>query len=430
MEIIIGLIVIYLIYRIVKGLSSNKKPREAPEITVRFEASGPVGYRSESERYERPSGKPAKWYGTGQSVRVQGYDITGGLIYVGETLLDLHGFDNDACLINPKLTVTISEPWEGGEEMGYWPQYGRIPAQCRGAYLNWLACGRSEPEANIGYVFLFFYGIERRMFVDGQKGGVSESERSEMINEVIRLLKIYGNNRSFRGYASNFLAMEWVLYRSDRPIPDYLDFNDRYCSEPFQVVLAQYVAAGTPIPADVGLQWMILHPEFGLRTPARRCAKEFRELFVRRYKQQFGDGMLVKPNKTPLKLEYRAASPSIRSDLKFKIPDLPNPFILTAPLKKLSTLAEECTVELEPYSRFLGRKDNQSNSLAALALLPKELISQNPVAEKAQAQFAQFCAGGPGLISVDGLYASFGEKAPPQLGKRESESLAALVEGI
>lgn len=430
MELIIGLIVIYVIYRIVKGLSSNKNDPKNQEITVRFEVSGPGGHRSKFESYERPSGKPAKWYGKDQSVRIQGYNITAGLIYVGETLLDVHGYDNDACLINPKLTATLSEPWEGGEEMGYWPQYGRIPAKCRGAYLKWLAGGRSEPEANIGYVFLFFYGIERRMFVDGQKGGGSEKERSEMINEVNRLLTIYGHNRSFRGYASNFLAMEWVLYQRDSPVPDYLDFNDRYCSEPFQVVLAQLVAAGKPIPADVGLQWMILHPEFGLRTPARRCAKEFRDLFIRRYKQQFGDGLLVKPNKTLLKLEYRAASPSARGELKFKIPDLPNPFILTGPLKKLGTLAEECTVELEPYSRFLARKDNKSNSLAALALLPKELISQNPGTEKAQAHLAQFCAGGPGLISIDVLYDSFGEKAPSQLGKKESESLAALVEGM
>lgn len=430
MEVIISLIVIYMIYRILKWLSSSKEPPEPQEITVGLEGSGARKYRIEFERHDRRSAVQAKWYGAGQSVRVQGYDISGGLIYVGETLLDTHGYDNDACLIKTNLTVAYSEPWEGGEEIGYWPWYGHISARCRGAYLKWLAGGRVEPEANIGYVFLFFYGLERRLFVDGQVGGISESERSEIVNEVNRLLKIYGSNRSFRGYASNFLAMEWVLYRSDKPIPDYLDFNDRYCSEPFQVVLAQYVAAGKPIPAHVGLQWLILHPDFGLRTPARRCAKEFRNLFVHRFKQQFGDGLLVKPNKTLLKLEYRAASPSIRRDLKIRIPDLPNPFILTGPLKKLSTLAEECTVELEPYSRFLGRKENDPNSLAAWALLPKELLSQAPRAEEVQSHLAQVCAGELGLITIVALYDSLGEKAPSQLGKKESETLAALVEGM
>jgi len=91
----------------------------------------------------------------------------------------------------------------------------------------------------MGYVFLFFYGLERRLFVDGQKGSVPAAERAEIVQEVNRLLMVYGGNRSFRGYASNLLAMEWVLYQSDKPVPGYLDFNDRYCSEPFQVVLAK-----------------------------------------------------------------------------------------------------------------------------------------------------------------------------------------------
>lgn len=430
MNIIIALLIIYVFYRMLKGLSSNKKPRQVSEIKVRFDMSGPSGYRSDFERHKRPNGEPSKWYESGKSVSVQGHEIPGGLVYVGGTLLDSRGYDNDACLINPKLKVTPAEPWESGNEMGYWPQYAHIQAKCRGAYLKWLAGGRSDTKANIGYVFLFFYGLERRLLVDGQNGKVSEKERSEIIEEVRRLLKIYGSNGSFRGYASNFLAMEWVLYQSSRPVPDYIDFNDRYCSGPFQVILAQYVAAGKPIPADAALQWITLHPEFSLRTPARRCVKEFRELFACRYTQKFGNGLLIAPNKTPLKLDYRAASPSIQQGLKLKLPDLPNPFILTGPLKKLHALAEECTNELEPYSRYLGRKGNDPKSLAALALLPKELMSQAPGAGKVKACIGQVCAGGPGLISVEALYASVGEKAPPQLGKKESESLAVLAEGL
>lgn len=426
MEFIVGLFVVYVIYRIIKGLSPAKRVSKTPEITVRFEVTGSGGY----EGYERPRGKLAKWYEHGNSVTVKDYEISGGLVYAGEMMLDADGYDNDACLINPKLKVSSAEPWEAGDEMGYWPYYGRIPAKCRGAYLKWLAGGRAEPETYIGYVFLYFYGLERRLLIDGQKGEVSDKERLEIIDEVRRLLKVYGGNRSFRGYASNFLAMEWVLYQSDKPVPDYIDFSDRYCSEPFQVVLAQHVVGGNPLPVDVALQWIILHPEFGLRTPARRCAKEFRELFVRRYSDKFGEGLVVKPNKTPLKLEYRAASPSMRGDLRLKLPNLPNPFILTGPVKKLSALAEECTVELEAYSRYLGRKDNDPNSMAALALLPKELISRSPGIEQVRNRLADVCSSGPGLVTVDSLYDSLGEPPPSQLGKKECETLATLIEGL
>lgn len=426
MELIFSLFVIYVIYRIINGIYLDRRKTKVPELTVRFEFSDEDGYRD----HERPRGKPATWYENGNSVRVKDYEITNGLVYAGEVLLDIDGYDNDACLINPKLKVSSAEPWEAGDEMGYWPGYDRIPAKCRGAYLKWLAGGRVEPEAYIGYVFLFFYGLERRLLIDGQKGEVSDKERFEIITEVRRLLKVYGDNRSFRGYASNFLAMEWVLYQSDKSVPDYIDFSDRYCSEPFQVVLAQHVVGGKPLPVDVALQWIILHPEFGLRTPARRCAKEFRELFVRRYTDKFGEGLVVKPNKTPLKLGYYAASPSMRGDLKLKLPSLPNPFILTGPVKKLSALAEECTVELEAYSRYLGRKDNDPNSMAALALLPKELMSRAPGVEKVRNLLADVCVSGPGLVMIDALYDSLGEVSPSPLGKKECETLATLIEGL
>lgn len=432
MDLIIGLIIFYIIYIVVKNLTSDKEEPKQPKITI--EVSGSDGFREWSHESSQPrkkeNSKPAKWFGFGESVEIQGQHIPDGLLYIGENLRSSDGYGTDACLINPKLKATPSEPWEGGGVMGYWPQYAHIPSECRGSYLKWLAGGRSEPDAYIGYVFLFFYGLERRMFVDGQKGGISSTERSEIIQEVNRLLKIYGGNRSFRGYANNFLAMEWVLYQGSGPIPDYIDFNDRYCSEPFQVVLAQYVVEGKAIPAEVALQWFTLHPEFSLRTPARRCVSEFRQLFTCWYNQAFGDGIVIKPNKTKLKLEYRAASPSLRIDIKNQTPNLPNPFILKAPLKKIGALVEECTIKLESYSRFLGRKGNVPDSLSAIALLPSELIQQASGSKGLKSLLVQSCEDTHKLIPTAAIYESFGESVPTTIGKKEAENLAALVEGM
>ena len=416
MEFIVGLVVAYVIYRAIKGLFPTKRNQMIPKII-------------EDENYKRPCGEPAKWYGCDNSVTVKGYKISGGLVYFGEMLLDAGGYANDACLINPKLEVSSAEPWEAKDEMGYWPHYESIPAKCRGAYLKWLADGRAEPEAYIGYVFLFFYGLERRLLIDGQKDEISDKERLEIVDEVRRLLNVYGDNRSFRGYASNFLAMEWVLYQNDKPIPDYIDFNDRYCLEPFRVVLAQHVVERKPLPMDVAFQWITLHPDFRLRTPARRCAKEFRELFVYRYIDKFGEGLVIKPNKKPLKLEYQSASPSIPI-LEVKLPDLSDLFNLTDPVKKLHALAEECTIELDAYSRHLGHKDKTPNSMAALALLPKELISRSPCVKQVKNLLADICASGLGAVTMDALYGSLGESPPSQIGKKGCESLAMLIEGL
>ncbi len=433
MTVILGLVIAFVIYKIIKSLFFDEPTPPTQKTLARVELpTSPQNDRERNyrEQYERPTETHAQWYEKGKNVRVRGCNIPGGLIYVGEKLPDLLGYGNDACLIDPRLKILPPESGDTDEELGYWPQYDRLSTRGRGLYLKWLAGNRSNPETDIGYVFLFFYGLERRLLIDGQKGKVSESERSDIINEILRLLEIFGKNNSFRGYSNNLLAMEWVLYQNNKPIPSYIDFNNRYCSEPFQVVLAQYVASGKPIPAEIALMWILLRPEFGLRTPARRCAKEFGELFTHRYRNKFGDGILIKPNQTPLKLEYHAASPSMQGALSLNMPNLPNPFILTSPLKKISALVEECTSELESYSRYMGKKDVEPNRLAALSLLPKELVHQNPGVKITIDQLAQLCATGPDLIAVDALYANLGGTTPSPLGRKELESLASLVEGM
>ncbi len=429
MGLIIGLIIFYLIYRAIKKTSANnKKPLPVKtNAPVQFQIPSFNENGIDNAPQDQSRDKMAKWYNANQRISINGYDISVGLIYVGEKLPDAYGYANDACLINPKLKVSPAKAEESSNEISYWPNYGEIPASCRGVYLKWLAEGRCEPKTNIGYVFLFFYGLERRLFVDGLKNTISENERTEIVQEVIRLLNIYGENHSFRGYANNFLAMEWVFYQSEKPPPAYIDFKNRYCVEPFQVALAQYVVAGKLIPAEIALNWIMLHPEFGLRTPARRCENEFHELFTQRYKKQFGDGLLVKPNKTQLKVGYHPASPSLEHDIKHKIPALPNPFILTGPLKKISGLIEECTKELEPYSRFLAKKVNEFNSITRWALLPSELIYQIPTLEKLQLFLAQTCSNGQKLIFLNELYNNLGVKIPDQISKRELKSLIVLL---
>lgn len=432
MAFIISLLLIYVVYRIVKKISTQKELRKISEINSAIKIFEMAGHgsvnKTKADEWARVSNKGVKWYGYGQGINIQGYHIPHGLIYVGS--LSIYDSENDACIINPTLKVTSSESSETDEKMEYWSQYRYLSVKCRGAYLAWLAGGRSDPDVDIGCVFLFFYGLERRLFLDGQQTGVSKEERLKIIEEVKRLLAIYGDNRSFRGYANNLLAMEWVFHQSDQPIPSYIDFTDRYCLAPFQVILAQYVAAGKPIPSDIALQWINLHPEFGLKTPARRCAKEFKELFAHQYKQRFGDGLVIKPNKTLLKLEYRSANPSLWNILKPKATNLPHPFVLAGPLKKINALVEECTTKLEPYSRYLGRKGNDPNSWTALSLLPKELMNQTLGIDKMKTYLAQVCAEGPSIVPVVALYEKLGEKCPVSLDKRGFESLAVLIEKI
>lgn len=83
-------------------------------------------------------------------------------------------FGNDPCLVDPSKEVARQGDYTVAQ-MGYWPSYAEISSTARGAYLNWLAGGRKDPNADVGYVFLFFYGLERRAIIDGGKDRASAS---------------------------------------------------------------------------------------------------------------------------------------------------------------------------------------------------------------------------------------------------------------
>ena len=93
---------------------------------------------------------------------ISGHTIPGGMIWVGSTMA--HGYGQiDPALVNPRLPVDMRRPDWDAASVGYWPSYTDITSRQRAAYLSWLAHGRRAPGVPICYVFLFFYGLERRV---------------------------------------------------------------------------------------------------------------------------------------------------------------------------------------------------------------------------------------------------------------------------
>lgn len=295
---------------------------------------------------ERPGPGPlAQWFGATETPVVNGNGIPGGLVYVGEKLPDFSGF-NDPCLINLELRVApgtiLAEPSSAGPL-----NYGTMTAEDRGAYLSWLAGGRMDPEAPIAYVFLFFYGLERRIIVDGRRGNLSAEERAEVIAEVRKLLKIYSQSEDFCGHSMNLLAMEWAIYGNREEPPSYIDFAEPLCGEALKAVLARHAARDEPIPSERVLQWLALNPDLWKKSSADGFGDAFRELFTRRYEEKYGAGMVIHPSRSPLVVTYQGASPSLKEGLKIPIPELPDPFVISVPAVRLTTLADLAVDELE-----------------------------------------------------------------------------------
>lgn len=318
----------------------------------------------------------AKWVQSGEAFTVAGHTMPGGLIYVGTELKTPSGV-NDPCLIDPSKPVASHGDYTE-RQMGYWPSYSDIPATARRAYLNWLAGGRKDPEADIGYVFIFFYGLERRAILDAAKDDAAKKDWPIIAEELRRLLDIYGQKSgSFRSYAGSLL--DWVSL-AEHPAKAYLkpvpSFPKGYELPLYiRVALGQAAVDKAPVPAQLALAWAKLDPAICLRTPATRCSEEFDKLFVRKYQDAFGEGMALPRNRTKLKLVHRPASAGFRGfdELRLTFGETPDVTVLTAPIKKLQQVVEAATKELEPYSRFVGRNPEARHALEGLLQLPATL---------------------------------------------------------
>jgi len=412
------------------GLKSSKASKNGVEELADFRIS-PSSQQDRSP--QKRAKRQAKWIKPGESVKVGNFRIQGGFFYRGSHLNGMVGIhaEDDASLVNPSLKIDFKSPDYAGDQMGYWPRYSRISPQCRAAYIDWLASDRSDPKAYIGYVFLYLYGIERRLLIDDMNKEVSDDERKALIQELNRLKNIYGDHSSFRSYVTALLSHVWVFHhhKFDEKRDYDLFVAKRGFTSAFKYLLAETVHNGEPVDAGLALAWVRSHPEFTLRTPARRCPDEFDELFKLRYRGKFGDGLRITPNKTRLQLDYQPASASLRGYQNLKL-DLPDVSRLKGPVRKLVTLAESCTGELDQFSRFVGRPENSHSSLSSISFLPNDLIPlvSNPRFEKFRAWMRTQVSDSPGLVSTDSILQRFGEDAPLKINKKEAEMLSSLVE--
>lgn len=458
MEFIVGAIVIYVLYKLVSakptpkasGLTNtnmsastrkNNHPAASNLSSVISEEKNAqdddfatftvyTSYGREPEK--SPNTQRGRWVSEYEKLTINGRQIPRGFFYYGGVLNTLSGYGIEPSLVDEKRQALTTSFKSGSdlytdESLGYWPSYATLSKGCRGAYLDFLASDRSDPNVPIGYVFIYFYGFERRIIENKSNSSVSDQEFLAIFDEVLRLNKVFNANRSFRGYSANFLELMTLLRPAllEHRSADIPETNNGLS---FKVRLATTIANGLPVNADLALDWLKNTFEYTLKTPARRCEVEFRKLFQIRFQEKFGDGILVKPNKTKLTLSYHAASNGINS-VDLNLEDLPDPSVLKAPLNKLIPIAEQCTDELNSYSRYLGKADSSKEDIDALMLLPKELAngSDSPIIGSFKQWAEQIIADHKGLTTVQDFWSHTGLPMPKVLNKKEVDLLTNLA---
>jgi hypothetical protein len=377
-----------------------------------------------------------QWVPPGQSARVAGCNIPGGLIYIGQQLPSAIGTIEPA-LINPVLPLGNAEPNRSGYDLDPAPSYHLISPDSRAAYLAWLAGGRDPSDVPLGFVSLFFSGLERRVLVDAADDPAVRRELPAIAAEVRRLrAALVPANNSFNSRATAFLDVLDLLCAprwrpgssppSGRPPAPHLD---RWpVPMALRVAIAGFAVTSRPVPADWARSWAWYHPSLFPRTPQTRCPQEFEQLFAVRYARRFAAGLVPQAAaSSPIRIGYSPASPGIDAVVLDR-PDLPDVLEEPRATRELGALVDSVTEALTPYSRWLARTPGGHGSLASTTLLPADLLDLHPGPIRPLLTWANAHLDGKFAALVDAReFSSFWSISDPAGMSRDEANLLALI---
>jgi hypothetical protein len=307
------------------------------------------------------------------------------MVYVADAESD------EASAINRALPISKSIP-ASIQPLSYYPQYASLSPEQRRCYLEWLRANRNDEnpaKREFGYLFLFFYGVERRLLLENSQ----DRNLLRAVADLMERYSPYGRSNSLPSYTTQLLHF-WAakqgaeVYRELCPwIMSLRHGNTGY--DEINIVLADLLRTQMPMPSEIAFILAARHELSRQSVVLERVPDEFRKLFETRYNQKFSDGLMLRCGKATTEIEYRPASPTLLSLAQtqqgrhlFTI-SIPNVLATRSQFIVLSELWNSCIDDFGAYSRQKGKSGGESDHKAHAAL-PAELRTsiKHPLHEK------------------------------------------------
>lgn len=306
------------------------------------------------------------WAGNSKEIQIKNYLIPNPLLYWAAFQVG----NNEASCINLNLPIgnPVDEP-KGA--MGYWPRYSSISSDQRANYLEWLSSGRSTELSDIGYAFLFFYGLEYRALREN-------TDISVIIPEVNVLLKNYTTSNSFNSYLSSFLAYiaaQQLSFISENNFSQYFPNLLTLSYDQVLVALSWHINQNKAIPWELAYSLANTIPEAPKSVITHKLPIQFKQLFETKFISKFPGGFKIEPSVRKYKIEYRPASPSLlynyqsnSKGTRIEPVEIINPLGKKSQFNKIFSIWVETIEELKPASRKINKGDPALTSQAYHAL--------------------------------------------------------------
>lgn len=368
-----------------------------------------------------------RWIPPEEPAAVGGHAIPGGLIYLGGYLPCASGAVEPS-LINPDLPVSPSAGRHVVPVAGRELAYHLLSPAARRAYLDWQAGGRRADVAP-GLVLLFCFGIERRVLVDGDDDPAVQRDLPALTAEVRRLrIRYAGGGAPLREALDHLLDLLTLLATPGTAATTPAPVLDEPTTMAVRIALARFAVASCPVPAAWARAWIRQHPSLAPRRSEIDCPAEFDRLFTLRYHDRFGPGVVPSGDAGGIRLRYRPASPGLATTLVCRA-DLPDLLSEPRSTRALVALRDDVAAALDPYRRWLVRFPQGRDSLAAVPLLPAELVDARHGTLGAVRVWAERRLDGRARATIDaGEFSEFWSTATPErMAADEASALLAVL---
>lgn len=333
-------------------------PAAGKATWVSFQSAARKDYVPSNTGGWSPGGNPARWIPAKTSARIHGFDIEGGMVYCGEPS---HSTPSHPALLNPALPVTRGRGPIA--ELPYFPTYDRLPPTTRYAYLEWLSGGRLDSSVQIGFPFLFFYGLERRVLVELPADARIRAELPAIGTEIRRLRALFAEQASFRRYSGGLLEYLDMLDLQALETSQDLGAQPSAEASPIRILagLGWHALEGRPLPVNWALAYVLQADGISLGTVVSQFGDQFRASFRHHYAALFGAGMALSENKARISYTYAPASGDLHHrPTTLRLESFPDVSAIVGPTRKLQEVVDLCKHDLgklRKVSRDLSAKD-------------------------------------------------------------------------